>query len=323
MPIPEILAGRLSLPLICSPMFLASGPELVIAQCKAGVVGTFPTLNARPSAALDDWLERIRSELEAWNVAHPDKLAAPFGANLILHKSNPRQEEDLGRVVEHEVPIVITSVGRPDRVVEKVHGYGGIVLHDVISVAHARKAIDCGVDALILVCAGAGGHGGTLSPFAFVSEVREFWDGPLVLAGAISSGRSLRAAEVLGADLGYMGTRFLATREAAADPGHKAMIVRDTAADILYTPAFSGISANYLRNSVIAAGIDPAALVPSENGGKDDLFAGLEHRPKAWKDVWSAGQGIGAIHDAPSVAELVARLRSEYLEACATPVCRF
>ncbi|MBD5802672.1 Nitronate monooxygenase [Azoarcus sp. Aa7] len=320
MPIPEILAGRLSLPLICSPMFLASGPELVIAQCKAGVVGTFPTLNARPSEGLDDWLDQIHAELDAWNDAHPDNPAAPHGVNLILHKSNPRQEEDLGRVVAHRVPIVITSVGRPDKVVEKVHGYGGIVLHDVINVAHARKAIESGVDALILVCAGAGGHGGTLSPFAFVSEVREFWDGPLVLAGALSSGRSLRAAEVLGADLGYMGTRFIATRESAADPDHKAMIVRDTAADILYTPAFSGISANYLKNSVLAAGIDPDGLIGRENGGKDDLFAGIEHKPKAWKDVWSAGQGIGTIHDVPTVAELIARLRREYSAAATASV---
>lgn len=319
MPLPEALRGRLRLPLMCAPMFLASGPELVQAQCKAGVVGTFPTLNARPGSALDDWLARIAADLADWNATHPDQVAAPFGANLILHRSNLRQEVDLDTVVRHRVPIVITSVGRPDRVVDRVHGYGGIVFHDVVSVAHARKAADCGVDGLILVCAGAGGHGGRLSPFALAAEVRAFWDGPLVLAGAISGGRGLRAAEVMGADLGYMGTRFIATRESAADAGHKAMIVRDSAADILYTPAFSGIWANYLTNSVIAAGIDPARIEGQQDGGKSDLFAGLDRKPKAWKEVWSAGQGIGSIHDVPAVAELIERLHREYAEAATTP----
>ena len=233
MPIPEMFRGRLALPLIGSPMFLASGPELVLAQCTAGVAGSFPTLNARTPELLDAWLLRIGRELADWDVAHPDRPAAPFGANLILHKSNPRREPDLDCVVAHRVPFVITSVGRPDAVVERVHGYGGLVFHDVISVEHARKAAASGVDGLILVCAGAGGHGGTLSPFALVAEVREFWEGPLVLAGALSSGRSLRAAEVMGADLGYMGTRFIATREAAADAGHNVMIVRDSAADFV------------------------------------------------------------------------------------------
>jgi len=317
--IPETLRGQLRLPLICSPMFLVSGPELVLAQCKAGVVGTFPTLNARPESALDEWLTRIAADLADFNAANPERRAAPFGVNLILHRSNPRQEADLDCVVRHRVPIVITSVGRPDRVVERVHGYGGLVLHDVVSVEHARKAIASGVDGLILVCAGAGGHGGNLSPFALVDEVRSFWDGPLIIGGAISNGRNLRAVEVMGADLAYMGTRFIATQESSADEEHKAMVVCDCAADIVYTPVFSGIWANYLKNSVIAAGIDPTTLDGQQNGGKDDLFASLESKPKAWKDVWSAGQGIGSIHDIPRVAELIERMHCEYVEAVETP----
>lgn len=319
MPLPDLFRDRLALPLIGSPMFLASGQALVLAQCKAGVAGSFPTLNARTPELLDQWLTHIAAELATWDDEHPEQLAAPFGANLILHKSNPRREADLDCVVRHRVPFVITSVGRPDAVVARVHGYGGMVFHDVISVEHARKAAAAGVDGLILVCAGAGGHGGTLSPFAFVAEVRAFWDGPLVLAGALSSGRGLRAAEVMGADLGYMGTRFIATREATADARHKDMIVRDGAGDIVYTPVFSGIWANYLKNSVRAAGIDPDALEGHQNGGEVDLFASPDSKPKAWKDVWSAGQGIGAIHDAPSVAELVARMRREYRDAAALP----
>ena len=319
MPIPDLFRGRLALPLIGSPMFLASGQALVLAQCKAGVAGSFPTLNARTPELLDQWLTHIAADLAAWDRAHPERPAAPYGANLILHKSNPRRDADLDCVVRHRVPFVITSVGRPDAVVERVHDYGGLVFHDVINVEHARKAAASGVDGLILVCAGAGGHGGTMSPFALVAEVRAFWDGPLLLAGALSSGRALRAAEVMGADLGYMGTRFIATREAAADAAHKDMIVRDGAADIVYTPVFSGIWANYLKNSVRAAGIDPDALAGRQDGGKDDLFAGLDTKPKAWKEVWSAGQGIGSIHDVPSVAELVARMKREYTEAAAQP----
>ncbi|HQZ01916.1 MAG TPA: nitronate monooxygenase family protein [Thauera sp.] len=319
MPVPALFKGRLALPLIGSPMFLASGLELVLAQCKAGVAGSFPTLNARTPELLEQWLERLKVELADWDAQHPDSPAAPFGANLILHKSNPRRDADLDCVVAHQVPFVITSVGRPDAVVERVHAYGGLVFHDVISVEHARKAAAAGVDGLILVCAGAGGHGGTLSPFALVAEVRRFWDGPLVLAGALSDGRSLRAAEVLGADLGYMGTRFIATREATADPRHKAMIVADAVADIVYTPVFSGIWANYLKNSVRAAGIDPDTLSGSQDDGKIDLFATTEAKPKAWKDVWSAGQGIGSIDDVLTVAELVARMKEEYEAAAAVP----
>lgn len=319
MPIPALFHGRLALPLIGSPMFLASGEALVIAQCTAGVAGSFPTLNARSPAELDQWLARIAAALADWDARHPGRRSAPFGANLILHKSNSRRDSDLDCVVAHRVPFVITSVGRPDAVVARVHDYGGLVFHDVVSVDHARKAAASGVDGLILVCAGAGGHGGNLSPFALVAEVRAFWDGPLVLAGALSSGRDLRAAEVMGADLGYMGTRFIATRESAADAGHKAMIVADGAGDVVYTPVFSGIWANYLKNSVRAAGLDPDTLAGQQDGGRDDLFAGLAARPKAWKDVWSAGQGIGGIHDVPGVAELVDRMRHEYAAAAALP----
>lgn len=318
MAIPEVFRGKLRLPLIGSPMFLASGPELVLAQCKAGVIGSFPALNARPQAALDQWLTQIGEALAAYDAQNPQRPAAPFAVNLILHRSNDRQAHDLACVVRHRVPLVITSAGRPDQVVEKVHGYGGLVFHDVVSVAHARKAVASGVDGLILVCAGAGGHGGNLSPFALVNEVRAFWDGPLVLAGALSTGRDVRAVEVMGADLAYMGTRFIATHECAAASAHKQMLVRDSAADIVYTPVFSGIWANYLANSVVAAGIDPATLQGLQTGGKDNLFASSNSTPKAWKDVWSAGQGIGSIHDIPDVAELVARLCREYRQAINT-----
>lgn len=319
MPLPKVFEGRLRLPLIGSPMFLASGRELVLAQCQAGVAGSFPTLNARTPEQLDEWIIGLKADLAAWDAAHPERRSAPFGANLILHKSNDRRDVDLERVVAHQVPFVITSVGRPTEVVDKVHAYGGIVLHDVINAEHARKAIDSGVDGLILVCAGAGGHAGTQSPFALLAEVRSFWDGPLILAGAMSSGRALRAAEVMGADLGYMGTRFLATQEAVADPGHKNMIVSDGASDIVYTPVFSGIPANYLSNSVRAVGIDPAELQGMSPAGSAQLFAAAGSRPKAWKDVWSAGQGIGTITDLPTVAELVERMRKEYAEAAAVP----
>ena len=305
--LPRILRDRLTLPLIGAPMLIASYPELVLAQCRAGVPGCFPSLNARSPDILDEWLARLTREL----APDADPQAAPFGVNLILHKDNPRQSEDLALVVRHRVPLVITSVGDPAPVVERVHAYGGIVMHDVLSIKHARKAAAAGVDGLILVCAGAGGHGGTLSPFAFLPEVRRFWDRTIVLGGAISSGRSIRAAQVLGADLVYMGTRFLATREAHASDAHKQMIVDSTAAEIVYSPAFTGIPANYLARSLIACGLDPQNIVWRSDGEALDLDPGRE-RPKAWKDIWSAGQGVGSISDVPTVAELVARLRREY-----------
>ncbi|MBV6423946.1 MAG: hypothetical protein NAOJABEB_01756 [Steroidobacteraceae bacterium] len=308
---PRELHDRLALPVIGAPMFIASYPELVLAQCRAGVVGCFPALNARSPEVLDEWLTRLTRELAPGT----NLQAAPFGVNLILHKGNPRQSEDLALVVRHKVPLVVTSVGDPTPVVEHVHAYGGIVWHDVLGMKHARKAAAAGVDGLILVCAGAGGHGGTLSPFAFLPEVRSFWDRTIVLGGAISSGRSIRAAQVLGADLVYMGTRFLATREAHVSDAHKQMIVDSTAAEIVYSPAFTGISANYLARSLVACGLDPQNIVWQSDGEAFDRHP--EHdRPKAWKDIWSAGQGVGSIADVPTVAELVARLRREYQEAC-------
>lgn len=316
MAIPAAFAGRLTLPLIGSPMFLASGPQLVLAQCKAGVIGTFPTLNARPAEALDEWLTRIRQDLADWDATHPERPSAPFGVNLILHRSNPRQQEDLACVVAHRVPLVITSVGRPDAVVQAVHRYGGLVFHDVISVAHARKAVACGVDGLILVCAGAGGHAGDRSPFALLAEVREFWDGPIALAGALSDGRALRAAEVMGADLGYMGTRFIATREAMAPAEYKQMVVDCTPADIVYTDAISGTNANFMWPSLERAGYRREAL--ATGFGKGTLHD-LAEEAKAWRDVWSAGHGVATIHDVPTTAELVARLAQEYRAACALP----
>jgi len=316
-----LFSRRLRLPLIGAPMFLVSGLELVLAQCKAGIVGSFPALNARSTPELDAWLTHLRQALAEYDAAHPATPSAPFGVNLILHHSNPRREEDLATVAAHKVPLVITSVGKPDQVVQAVHGYGGKVVHDVISSEHARKAIDCGVDGLILVCAGAGGHGGTLSPFAFVREVRTFWNGPIALAGGLADGAGIRAAEVIGADLAYLGTRFIATREANADPAYKAMLLSDDAADILYTQAFSGIPANYLKNSIRACGIDPQQLAHAQStGGLDGLFKDLGNTPKAWKQIWSAGQGIGAIDDLPGVAELIARLEAEYRAAATLPV---
>ncbi len=299
MPIPALFNG-LSLPLIGAPMFLVSGPELVIAQCRAGIVGTFPALNARPSIQLGEWLAQIEGAI----------AGAPYGVNLIVHNTNTRLDEDLAICVDHRVPLVVTSVGEPSKVVGAVHGYGGLVFHDVISVRHARKAIAAGVDGLILVCAGAGGHAGLLSPFALVSEVREFYDGPLVLSGAMSHGNHIRAAQVMGADMAYMGTRFIATQEAAAPDAYKQMILESSAADLVYTPAFTGVSGNYLRPSIVAAGLDPDNIV----GGKDKPNLELESRTgaKAWKDIWGAGQGVGSIHDVPNVEELVARLKREY-----------
>ncbi len=301
--LPPMLAG-LKLPLVAAPLFLVSTPELVIAQCRAGIVGTFPALNARPAAQLDTWIEQIVAAIGN----------APYGINLIVHKTNPRLPEDVATLVRHRVPIVITSVGEPSAVVAAIHSYGGLVLHDVISVRHARKAIEAGVDGLILVCAGAGGHGGLISPFALVSEVREFYDGPILLSGALTAGRHIKAALVMGADLAYMGTRFIATQEANATDSYKQMILESSAADLVYTPAFTGVHGNYLRGSILNAGLDPENIV----GGKDkpDMTLGAEKaEAKAWKDIWGAGQGVGSIHDLPTVAELVERLTAEYTAA--------
>ncbi|HSD53375.1 MAG TPA: nitronate monooxygenase family protein [Burkholderiales bacterium] len=310
MPLPALLEGKLRLPAIGAPMFIVSGPELVIAQCKAGIVGAFPALNARPQEELDRWLTRVETALSEHRAAQPDAVVGPFAVNQIVHTSNGRLEADMAVCVRHRVPIVITSLRPPHPVVEQVHAYGGIVLHDVISVRHAEKALEAGVDGLILVCAGAGGHAGTLSPFALVNEVRRFYDGTLVLAGAITNGSGVLAAQAMGCDLAYLGTRFIATREANAAHRYKQMIVDARATDILYTPYFSGVHGSYLKASVRAAGLDPDDL-PAAPAGQMN-YDRREERPKAWKDIWGAGQGVGNITDAPPVAELVDRLEREY-----------
>ncbi|RXF73888.1 NAD(P)H-dependent flavin oxidoreductase [Hansschlegelia zhihuaiae] len=311
MPLPKLLEGRLSLPVIGAPMFIVSGPELVIAQCRAGVVGSFPALNARPAEALDGWLSRIGSELAAFSNANPGLPVAPYAVNQIVHASNARLGEDMRTCARHRVPIVITSLRPPNEVVKAAHDWGGVVLHDVISVRHAEKALEAGVDGLILVCAGAGGHAGALSPFALVQEVRAFYDGPIVLSGAIATGRAVLAAQAMGADLAYVGTRFIATREANADPRYKEMLVAEAAADIVCSSLFTGVPGNYLKPSIAAAGLDPDALPSADKSSMD--FASAD--AKAWKDIWGSGQGLGAIHDAPEVAELVRRMVEDYAAA--------
>jgi nitronate monooxygenase len=311
MPIPEILKDHLTVPVIGSPMFIVSTPDLVIAQCKAGIVGSFPALNARPKEELAVWLERITGELAAYKAAHPQKKVAPFAVNQIVHASNDRLMHDMEVCVRFKVPIIITSLRPPGEIISAAHSYGGIVLHDVINVRHARKAAEAGVDGLILVCAGAGGHAGTLSPFALLPEVRTFFDRTIVLAGAISSGASVLAAQAIGADLAYMGTRFIAVKEANASEDYKQMIIKSAAEDIVYTSLFSGINGNYLKHSVLQTGLDPDNLPPQDKN-KMNFGSGEGGARKAWRDIWSAGQGVGQIDDVPSTAELVERLRQEY-----------
>ena len=307
------LFGSLTLPMICAPMFLVSGPELVIAACKAGVVGSFPALNQRTSEGLADWLGTIEAAL----AAAPG--AAPYALNLIVHKSNVRLDADLDLCVKHRVPVIITSLGLRADLVARVHAYGGLVLHDVTTTRHAQKAIDAGVDGLILVCAGGGGHSGRISPFAFLPEVRRVYDGAIVLGGAISDGRGIAAAHVLGADYAYIGTRLIATRESMAAPEFKQMILDGTAADTIYTPAITGVPANFLRASLVNAGLDPDNLPPkSEHFRTRGTEESAQEGTKAWKHIWSAGQGIGAIDDTPSVADLVARLNEQYRHALQT-----
>ena len=310
MPLPEILQDRLALPVIGAPMFIVSGPDLVIAQCKAGVVGAFPALNARPAQMLDSWLTRIERELSEFAAANPELPVAPYAVNQIVHASNARLADDMRVCEAHRAPIVITSLRPPDEVVAAVHGWGGIVLHDVISVRHAEKALAAGVDGLILVCAGAGGHAGALSPFALLQEIRAFYDGPVALSGAIASGAAILAAQALGADLAYIGTRFIATAEADADPRYKQMLIDGAAADIVYTPYFTGVAGNYLKSSIAAAGLDPEHLASADKSRMDFATSA-----KAWRDIWGAGQGLGAIADAPPVDSLVRRLSSEYVAA--------
>ena len=314
MPLPDLLKGRLRLPVIGAPMFIVSGPELVIAQCKAGVVGAFPALNARPQELLDEWLTQIKAELAAHRAAHPGVPVAPFAVNQIVHGSNDRLQHDLDVCLKHQVPIIITSLRPPGDVVQAVHSYGGLVFHDVISVRHAEKAIEQGVDGLILVCAGAGGHAGTLSPFALLPEVRRIFDGTIILSGAITTGRAILAATALGADLAYLGTRFIATQESLAIERYKQMLVDSNAEDIVYTPFFSGVHGNYLKPSIAATGLDPENL-PAADKTKMDYGAGRRNRPAAWRDIWGAGQGVGSIGEIPSVAEAVAALEADYRAA--------
>ena len=313
MALPELLEGNLRLPVIGAPMFIVSTPDLVIAQCKAGIVGAFPALNARPRSALDEWLDRITGELDAYRKANPDKPVAPFAVNQIVHASNDRLQADMETCVRYEVPIIITSLRPPSEVVAAVHGYGGLVFHDVINLRHARKAAEQGVDGIIAVCAGAGGHAGTLSPFALVKEIREFYDGTVILSGCMSNGGDVLAARALGADLAYIGTRFIATDEANAAPDYKQMLVDSAAGDIVYTSLFSGVHGSYLKPSVARAGMDPDNLPEADKSAMDFGSGGNTHK-KAWKDIWSAGQGVGSIHEVLPVADLVDRLAEEYAD---------
>ena len=314
MSLPKILEGNLSVPVIGSPLFLVSGPELVIAQCKAGIVGSFPALNARPQSVLGDWIVRIKTELAEYQAANPDKKVAPFAVNQICHASNDRLMDDMQTCVEHEVPIIITSLRPPAELVEAAHSYGGLVFHDVISVRHAKKAAEQGVDGLILVCAGAGGHAGALSPFALVREVKEWFDGTIILSGSIGDGYSVASSLALGADLAYMGTRFIATAEANADAEYKKMLEESAADDIVYSSLFTGVHGNYLKPSIDKAGLDSNNL-PEADKTSMNFGSGGNTDAKAWKDIWGSGQGIGGIVDSPPVQELVNRIKSEYEEA--------
>jgi nitronate monooxygenase len=309
-----MLAGRLRLPVIGAPMFIVSGPELVVAQCKAGIIGSFPALNARPEGALDEWLSRISGELAEYAAANPDQPVAPFAVNQIVHKSNDRLQRDVESCVRHKVPIVITSLRPPAEVVTAVHGYGGLVFHDVINVRHARKAIQQGVDGIIAVCAGAGGHAGTTSPFALVKEIREIFDGTIILSGSMSTGEDALAAQAMGADLAYIGTRFIATEEANAPRAYKEMIVSSSAADIVYTPLFTGVHGSYLKGSILNAGLDPDSL-PAAGEHQMDFGSGGNTRAKAWRDIWGAGQGVGSIHDIPPARELILNMAAQYEQA--------
>ncbi len=311
MALPPVLRDRLRLPVIASPLFIISGPDLVIAQCKAGVVGSFPSLNARPISQLDEWLHRITEELAAWDRDHPEAPSAPFAVNQIVHKTNNRLEEDIALCVKWKAPVMITSLGAREDLNAAVHAYGGITLHDVITDRFARKAIEKGADGLIPVAAGAGGHAGTLSPFALVQEIRTWFDGPVALSGSIASGASILAAQAMGADLAYMGSAFIATQEANAVEGYKQMIVDSAADDILYSNLFTGVHGNYLRPSVVRAGLDPDNL-PQSDPSKMNFGSGGNQEAKAWRDIWGCGQGIGAIRHVPTAGELVARLGAEY-----------
>jgi nitronate monooxygenase len=314
LPIPSHIKDNLSIPVIGSPLFIISGPELVIAQCKAGIIGSFPALNARPQHVLEEWIVRIKTELAEYKAENPDAKVAPFAVNQICHGSNDRLAEDMATCVKHEVPIIITSLRPPAELVEAAHSYGGLVYHDVINVRHAKKAVEQGVDGLILVCAGAGGHAGALSPFALLREVKEWFDGTVILSGAIGDGHAVAASLALGADFAYMGTRFIATQEANADPEYKKMLEESAADDIVYSSLFTGVHGNYLKPSISNAGMDPDNL-PSADKSSMNFGSGGNTKSKAWKDIWGSGQGIGRIYDSPPVSELVNRIKTEYEQA--------
>ena len=311
MALPKVLQ-HLSLPVIASPMFIASGPALVAAQCKAGIVGSFPALNARPAEQLDVWLTDLQAELADYQAAHPDQKVGPIAVNQIVHQSNDRLEHDVEVCVKHQVPIIISSLRAPPReMLDAIHSYGGIVLHDVISIRHAQKALEAGVDGLILVASGAGGHAGTLSPFALVGEVRKFYDGPIALSGAIATGDAVLAAQAMGADFAYIGSRWLATQESNVTEAYRQAIMESSAADVIYSNLFTGVHGNYLRKSIVNAGLDPDDLPQAD---KTKMNFGSTSA-KAWRDIWGAGQGVGLMEDVPTVAEMVERLKREYAAA--------
>ena len=314
MPIPDSIKDNISIPVIGAPLFLISVPDLVIAQCKAGIIGSFPALNARPQHVLEEWIVRIKTELKEYQEQNPDKKVAPFAVNQICHGSNDRLQGDMEICVKHEVPIIITSLRPPAEVVEAAHSYGGLVFHDVINVRHAKKAADMGVDGLILVCAGAGGHAGALSPFALLREVKSWFDGTIILSGSIGDGYSVASALALGADFAYLGTRFIATHEANAEPEYKQMLIESSANDIVYSNLFTGVLGNYLKPSIQNAGLDPDNL-PTADKSAMNFGSGGNTDSKAWKDIWGSGQGIGLIEDAPTVESLVERIRVEFNEA--------
>ncbi|AMN46273.1 nitronate monooxygenase [Steroidobacter denitrificans] len=319
MPVLSSIKDQLTLPVLCSPMFIVSTPALVFAQCTNGIIGSFPALNARGEGMLEEWLTGLEQQLEIHRAANPEKKVAPFAVNQIVHQSNTRLDADFDVLERHKVPLVITSLRAPTEYVPRIHAWGGRVLHDVTNIRHAEKALEAGVDGLILVCAGAGGHSGALSPMALVSEVRRIYDGLVVLAGSITRGEHILAALAMGADLAYMGTRFIATEEANAVPDYKRMIVEAGASDILYTPYFSSTHGNYLKPSIRAAGLDPDNLVraPGETAKMAFISADGSRSVgvKTWKDIWSAGHGVGAVDDIPSVTKLVARLQTQLAAA--------
>lgn len=311
MTMPAILEDQLRIPVVGAPMFIVSGPQLVIEQCKAGIVGSFPALNARPQTMLDDWLAEITETLDNERSANPGKPVAPYAVNQICHASNDRLLDDMMTCVKHKVPIIITSLRPPKEIVDAAHSYGGLVFHDVINLRHARKAISEGVDGIIAVCAGAGGHAGTLSPFALIKEIRQEFDGTILLSGAMSRGQDVLAAQAIGADLAYIGSRFIATKEANADPAYKQMLIDTVASDIVYSSLFTGVLGNYLKPSISKAGLDPDNL-PEADKSSMNFGSGGSSKSKAWRDIWGAGQGVGSIDSVLSVADLVDQMADEY-----------